>query len=354
MDKNLELYVTTPEINVVEAMQKIDKGAKGIVFVVDEQRRLIGCVTDGDIRRWLIKSADLKVPISKLMFPTPKYVFSSDDIDAESYMKKYLITALPVLNVQREIVDILFLNSKHMQIKKKEKFLMENVPVIIMAGGKGTRLYPYTRILPKPLIPIDGIPIIERIMNQYTEYGVRDFYLTVNYKKGMIRSYFDELNPDYHISYVEEDKPLGTGGSLRLIKDNFERPIFVTNCDTLIEADYTDIYNRHLESGNAITIVSALKNQIIPYGVLQVGEQGIVNGIEEKPNIPYFINTGMYIIKPELIDLIPLNTFYHMTNLTEDAIKRGMKVGMYPISEEAFLDMGELEEMQKMEEKLRV
>lgn len=348
------MYTATSEISVVEAMQKIDKGAKGILFVIDEKERMIGCVTDGDIRRWLIKSADLTAPISKVMFRAPKYVFVADDIDVEAYMKKYVITALPVLNTQREIVDILFLNSENTRKEETEKEFMQNIPVVIMAGGKGTRLYPYTRILPKPLIPIEGIPIIERIMNRFVEYGTQLFYLTVNYKKGMIKSYFDELNPDYQISYVEENRPLGTGGSLRLIKDNFEQSIFVTNCDTLIDADYVDIYNRHLESGNAITIVSSLRNQVIPYGVLQIGNQGIVYGIEEKPNIPYFINTGMYIIKPELIDLIPKDTLYHMTNLTQDAMKHGMKVGIYPISEEAFLDMGELEEMKKMEEKLRV
>ena len=338
----------------MEAMQRIDKGAKGILFVVNEEKQLIGCVTDGDIRRWLIKTADLMVPISQLMFPSPKYVFLSDDIDTEAYMKKYSITALPVLDMQREIIDILFLNSENIQIRRNKKALLEKAPVVIMAGGKGTRLYPYTKILPKPLIPIDGIPIIERIMNRFVEYGMRDFYLTVNYKKKIIKSYFEELNPNYHIFYVEEDQPLGTGGSLRLINENFEKSVFVTNCDTLIKVDYTDVYHKHLESGDAITIVSSLKNQVIPYGVLQVGERGAVRSIEEKPNIPYFINTGMYIIKPELIGMIPEGTFYHMTDLVKDSIKNGMQVGIYPVSEDAFLDMGEFEEMQRMEEKLKV
>lgn len=354
MNRNIKDYITSSEINVVEAMQKIDKGAKGILFIVDEEKRLIGCLTDGDIRRWLIKTADLTASVSKLMYPKPKYIFMSDDADARAYMEKHSITALPVLNTEREIIDIIFLNSRDSRREERKNTQMGNVPVVIMAGGKGTRLYPYTRILPKPLIPIDGIPIIERIMNRFAEYGTEEFYLTVNYKKGMIRSYFDELNPDYHISYVEEDKPLGTGGSLRLIERHFEAPIFVTNCDTLIEADYADIYKRHLESGNAVTIVSSLKNQVIPYGVLKVGEQGIVHAIEEKPNIPYFINTGMYVICPELIELMPENKMYHMTQLAEDVMKRGMKVGIYPVGEEAFLDMGEFEEMQRMEEKLRV
>ena len=151
---------------------------------------------------------------------------------------------------------------------------------------------------------------------------------------------------------IVQNRPLGTGGSLRLIKDNFEQSIFVTNCDTLIDADYVDIYNRHLESGNAITIVSSLRNQVIPYGVLQIGNQGIVYGIEEKPNIPYFINTGMYIINPELFKFIPDKEMFHMPQLISELMKRSYKVSSYPIPEDSFLDMGEFEEMKYMEEKI--
>lgn len=170
----------------------------------------------------------------------------------------------------------------------------------------------------------------------------------------MIKSYFSDLQPDYRIKYVEETMPLGTGGSLKLIEDKFEQPLFVTNCDALILADYSEIYDYHSKTGNIITIVSALKNITIPYGVLKSEENGKVIGMEEKPKLSYFINTGMYIINPEIIGKIPDNTMFHMTHLVEKVMQEGGRVGMYPISEDSFLDMGEFDEMRRMEEKLNI
>lgn len=221
-----------------------------------------------------------------------------------------------------------------------------------MAGGEGTRLYPYTKILPKPLIPIGDVPIVERIINKFVNFGAVDFYITLNYKKGMIKSYFSDLSPDYSVKYVEEERPLGTAGSLKLISEKFEKPIFVTNCDILINADYANIYKYHRESGNIMTIVTALKNIVVPYGVLKARSQGIVTSMEEKPRLSYFVNTGMYVLNPEVISMIPEDKFFHMTDLADNLLKEGLQVGMYPVSEDSFLDMGEFEEMKRMEEKL--
>lgn len=353
MINRIDDYLITGELSVVQAMQKIDKNARGIVFVVDSIGCLIGCVTDGDIRRWLIKTADLDASVSEFMFENPKYIFESDSINPDEYMIKYSITALPVLDKERKICDIIFKDTVNSDVSEKKDERLGDVPVVIMAGGKGTRLYPYTKILPKPLIPIGDIPILERIMNRFIERGTRNFYLTVNYKKGMIRSYFDDAQLECDIKYIEENKPLGTAGSLKLITDKFDCPIIVTNCDILIEADLYDIYQQHKLSGNAITIVSSLKNITIPYGVLDVREQGIISGMREKPSLSYFVNTGMYVVNPDLLEWIPDDTFYHMPQLAEEAMRRGLQVGMYPISEDAFLDMGEFAEMQRMEEKLK-
>lgn len=352
--EELDQYVIMETETAVDALQKIDKNAKGIVFVLNEKEQVVGTLTDGDIRRWLIKTADLHGTIQGIMNRNPKILYKKNKAEAKEHLEKYSITALPIVNSQEKIVDIVFKSFGNTRADRIDRMTLVDTPVVIMAGGKGTRLYPYTKILPKPLIPIGDIPIMERIINRFNEYGVHDFYATLNYRKSMIKSYFAEINGGYSIHYVEENQPLGTGGSLRLIEEKFEKPIIVTNCDILIDGDYADIYKYHVSAQNDMTIVSALKNIVVPYGVIQSKENGTIISMEEKPKLSYFVNTGMYIINPEVMNKIPENTFYHMTDLAEQLLKDGKRVGMYPISEDSFLDMGEFEEMHRMEKKLNL
>lgn len=352
--KQIPMFLGSGAMTVVDAMEKIDKNARGILFIVNEGGVLLGSITDGDIRRWLIKTGNLNGAVSEAMHTNPKYIFEEEIFKADKIMKSELISVLPVLKRDKSVADILFsTDALECDVLKTNKSL-SGIPVVIMAGGMGTRLYPYTKILPKPLIPIGETPIVERVLNCFLKYGIKEYYMTVNYKKSMIKSYFGELNPDYHIRYVEEDKPLGTGGSIKLIEEKFEKPLFVVNCDALVFADYFDIYQFHRKAENDITIVSSLKNITIPYGVLHSKENGQLTEIEEKPKLSYFINTGMYIINPSVIDKIPGNTLFHMTDLVDSVMRDKGKVGMYPISEDSFLDMGEFSEMHRMEEKLNI
>ncbi|TYZ24510.1 nucleotidyltransferase family protein [Selenomonas ruminis] len=341
-------------LNVVEAMNRIDKHASSgdLLFIVDGKGSLIGCITDGDIRRWILKGGELSASVEKVMHKKPVYLHEDERYKAKSVMLDKVITAIPLVDEDKRILDIVLL--REVSKVQKEKKSLKGVPVVIMAGGKGTRLYPYTKILPKPLIPIGDTPIVERIIDCYVEYGIARYFMTVNYKKGMMRSYFNDLAPDYEVVFVEENKPLGTGGSIKLIEEKFDCPLFVTNCDALIRADYADIYEHHVKAGNDITMVSALKNITVPYGVTHSGEQGELLAMEEKPKLSYFINTGMYVINPETIELIPDDTMFHMTHLVEKVMANGGKVGTYPISEDSFLDMGEFEEMKRMEQKLNI
>ncbi|MCI9435792.1 MAG: NTP transferase domain-containing protein [Lachnospiraceae bacterium] len=347
------MFIGTIGLSIVDVMERIDANANGILFLIGEQRELVGCVTDGDIRRWLIHTGDLGADIRNVMKNNPKYIFREEAGMAEEIMEQERITALPVLNEMREVLDVLVRGGGKSKLRR-EKADLSGVPVVIMAGGKGTRLYPYTKILPKPLIPIGETPIIERIMNRFFEYRIHAFYITVNYKKGMLRAYFSDLMPTYQITYIEEEKPLGTGGGLKLLEGRFHQPLFVTNCDSLVQADYGELYEYHKASGNVITVVSSLKNIIVPYGVLQSKENGELVGMTEKPKHSYFINTGMYVINPDVISLIPCGIMFHMPQLIDHVMKSGGKVGMYPVSEDSFLDMGELGEMKRMEEKLKI
>ncbi len=347
--KECTMFICHCKEIILDAMRMIDKNAYGFLYVVDDNDSLVGCLTDGNIRRWIINGGSLDAFVSCAMNPNPIYVTEDRRKDGMRIMREQQISTIAVVDVDGHIVDVLV---AHPKTKSQINNTLSNTPVVVMAGGKGTRLYPYTKILPKPLIPVGDIPILERIFERFCEYGVMKFYLTINYRKEMIKSYFAELSSKYEISYIEEETPLGTAGSIRLINEIFNSPIIVTNCDILIEADYSDVMKHHINTGNDLTIVSSLKSTVIPYGVLRTTKDGLITSVEEKPELSHFVNTGMYILNPDYVDWIPEGTPSDMTDLISTMLQKSRRVGMYPISENSFLDMGEFSEMKRMEEQL--
>ena len=352
--EELKKYTISEQETAAEALQQLDLNARGILFCVDEKNHLLGTVTDGDIRRWLIKTGKLEGRLQEIMNLNPKVIYRKNLSSAQEEMRRFSITALPVVDAKNRIVDVVFCTGEEQRKEEDSSQSLAGVTVVIMAGGKGTRLYPYTKVLPKPLIPIGDVPIMERIVERFCDFGVKNFYVTLNYRKNMIKSYFSEVGRGYEMNYVEEEKPLGTAGSLHLIQEQFDKPIIVTNCDILIHADYKDIYEYHQRSGNELTIVTALKNIIVPYGVINSKENGVIISMDEKPKLSYFVNTGMYVLNPGLLNEIPEDSFYHMTDLANQLLEEERQIGMYPISEDSFLDMGEFEEMHRMENKLNL
>lgn len=344
---NYKSLLIDKSITIKDTIKALDKGAKKVVIVTEDEK-LVGIVTDGDIRRWILKNGDLKEKVSKVMNDSPLYLDYIYKDNAKKVMIDKSIECLPLVDDKKRVVDIIFLNDG----LNSNNFEKIDVPVVIMAGGKGTRLYPYTKILPKPLIPIEDIPIVERIINRFNDYGCKSFYLTVNYKKNMIKAYFNEIDKDYDIFYIEEEKPLGTGGSLHLLKDKLNETFFVSNCDILIDANYSDIIKYHKEHNNKITVITSLKNYTIPYGVINLSENGDIFSTKEKPEYNFLVNTGMYVLEPEVLEDIPENEFYHITYLIDKYIEEGKKVGTYPITENCWLDMGEFKEMERMVERI--
>lgn len=339
-------FIVSEDNAVIEVMKVIDKNAKGIAFIC-ESERLLGVVTDGDIRRYILKNGDLSKPIRNIANYSPKYAMSKDVMDYANYMKENFITALPIVNKNLKILSIRFLYDN--QTLRNTKL---NVPVVIMAGGKGTRLYPYTQVLPKPLIPVGEKTITELIMDHFEAFGCNHFDMIVNYKKNFIKSFFIDNEHKRDVDFVEETEFLGTGGGLKLLEGRYQDSFFVTNCDIIIEEDYSEIIKYHKAEKNIITIVSAMKNVTIPYGTIQVSEEGQVVKLKEKPTFNFLTNTGLYVLEPRFLEMIPKDTFIHITDIIERCIEAGEKVGMYPISEQAWMDMGQLEELEKMRERL--
>lgn len=341
-----EVYIEEDK-SILEAMQQLDKSARKILFV-HKDGKLLASLTDGDIRRWVLKKGDLQMPIKCAANYAPKYLYEKQADQAVRTMKECGIDALPIVDNEYRIKRVVFANEFMQEHEEFEK----EIPVVIMAGGLGTRLSPYTNILPKPLIPVGDYPIAEHIINRFCTYGCRQFYMIVNYKRNMIKAYFDELDKAYNLDFITEDKALGTGGGISLLKGKIEDTFILTNCDILIDDDLTKAYKQHIKSGNMITMVCSLKNFTIPYGVVNIGEDGMIASMQEKPNMSFFTNTGCYFVEPIVIEDLEYNEPADFPAIIETYMKEGKRVGIYPIGEEAWLDMGQLDELEKMKARL--
>lgn len=352
MNSFLELIISR-DLTIREAIKKLDSTAKKILIVTDKEGKLEGTITDGDIRRWILKNGDLSEESSIIMSKDPIYLYEKDIKKLEKIFNDSRVEAIPILDNSKIVKDIVFWH-ENINLKKNKLNKDMDIPVVIMAGGKGSRLKPYTNILPKPLIPIGEVPIIERIMNKFEVFGFNEFIFTVNYKKDMIKSYFKDSEKNYNIQYIVEDKPLGTAGSLYMLKNKIKGTFILSNCDILIDADYLDILEEHKKNNNKMTIVTSLKNYKIPYGVIETTDLGEFKNILEKPEFDFLVNTGMYILEDTVLNDIPEDQFYHITDLISLYIEKEEKIGVYPISESKWLDMGEFKEMENMIEKLGV
>ena len=331
---------------MLEAMAQLDRNARKVLFVIRENK-FVAAITDGDIRRWILRKGNLEAKVYEIANYSPKYLYENEKSFAIDFMKKHAIEALPILNIDNDIVSVVLWNDLEIEPIKDFK-----VPVVIMAGGLGSRLYPYTKILPKPLIPIGEMPIIEHIINKFTNKGVDDFYLIVNHKKNMIKAYFNEIQCKYRVSFIDEDVPLGTGGGLSLLKGTINETFILTNCDILIEEDYDKIYNYHKSEDNLITMVCSLKRIQIPYGVIEIDESGGIESMKEKPELSFFTNTGMYIVEPRVIDELEYNVPIDFPTIIQKYKDNGEKIGVFPIGEKSWLDMGQLDEMEEMRRRL--
>lgn len=339
--------IISEDISVLEAMQKLNETGKKILFIAP-QLKLQAVLTDSDVRRHILHGGRLDARVKDMANYSPITLNIAQRGAAESCMVKNSISALPLLGNDGTIADVVFFDETSVKVAKSL-----DIPVVIMAGGLGTRLYPYTKILPKPLIPVGEKPIVEHIIDRFKAFGCSDFKMIVNHKKNMIKAYFNEQScNDYNMDFVDEEVFLGTGGGLSLLKGKINSPFFLTNCDVLIEADYNDIYKFHKKNNNIITVVCALKHVTIPYGVFTMTEEGEIDKVVEKPTMNFLTNTGMYLVESKIIDELEENKSISFPEIMEKYRRAGEKVGVYPVSEDSWMDMGQLEELEDMRRRL--
>lgn len=343
-NSKLSQMLISSDESMLHALKQMDSIQRKLLIVF-ENDIFMSVLSIGDIQRAIINNKSLETPISEVMRKKIRVSHIEEDIDViKARMMELRIECMPVLNEKSELVNVLFWEDLFPAEQKQHRIELD-LPVVIMAGGKGTRLQPITNVLPKPLIPIGEKTIIEHIMDRFLEVGCDHFYISINHKAEFLKYYLGQLaNPDYHITYIQEENPLGTVGSLSLIQDQIDRPFFLSNCDILVNERYEEIYSYHQGEGNELTLVAALKHYKIPYGTIESTIGGELVHLTEKPEITLKINTGLYLLEPHLLKEIPKNQFYHMTQLIEKIKMRNGKVGVFPVSEGSWQDIGEWRE----------
>lgn len=352
--ENIPKLIISPQTSIKEAMKNISRNHERVLFVINPEKKLMGSVTDGDIRRALLNGIGFECPVYEIMYKSPRSV-QIDDIryrdKAKKFMKKERHYAIPVLDKSDKIIDILSWYD-FFEDHPSESLIIEPLsnPVIIMAGGKGTRLDPLTKILPKPLIPIDDQPIIEKIMARFHKDGFRNFILTLNYKKELIKTYFKENSSPYKITFIEERDYLGTAGSLGLLKNQIQETFFVSNCDTILDTNLRNILRWHEGEKAIISLVGCHKEMVIPYGTLDMKE-GHLKQIHEKPKFDFLINTGVYIMEPEALKFISEEEDLDMNKLIERVAQHG-KITVFPLYE-GWFDLGQWHDYHESLHRLR-
>jgi len=336
---------------VKDAITVFDEKKVNSVFIVDDNMVLLGIFTRGDLRQFILAGGEIHEILENAMNAAP-ITFKSEK-EAKIYSQSQRRVVYPIVNQKKQLVDVLH-NTYDVFATASISNCMEEMPVVIMAGGLGTRLYPLTKVLPKALIPIGDETIMERIVRNFRAWGCKEFYFILNHKADMIKAYFDELDKDYTIHYIKEESFLGTGGGLSLLKGMINDTFILTNCDILVNADFECILKKHYDDKDVITFIGAVKNIEIPYGVIETNDSGKVVAFKEKPGLSFLTNTGVYIIEPEVIDELQDNRYCHITEIAEENINEGKRVGVFPITEKSWLDMGQFDEIAKMRKALGI
>ncbi|RXJ55373.1 nucleotidyltransferase family protein [Candidatus Marinarcus aquaticus] len=338
--KEIQDITVSPLSTIKEALSIIDSGAMKIAIVIDKNKKVIGTITDGDIRRGLLNGLNLDSAIESIYFknPTLANINESKEAIIQKAIHKKLYQ-IPIVNDQGHLVDIEDLATLLKITTRKNR-------VVLMAGGLGTRLHPLTQKMPKPLLKVGNKPILETIIENFSKYGFVNITISVNYKAEMIKEYFgDGSKFGVCIDYIEESQRLGTAGALSLLPFQPKEPFFVMNADLLTNVNFTHLLDFHIHEHATATMCVREYDYQIPYGVIQTQNSSITS-IKEKPIETFFVNAGIYVLSPEVLHYIPKNSFYDMPTLFEQLISKEHKAISFPLHE-YWLDIGRMSDFEE-------
>ena len=342
--KDWQQVLVAPTDSIESAVGVLDRGALRIALVVDGARRLLGTITDGDVRRGLLRRVSLDAPVSSIMCATPT-VAGPETTRAEclSLMERSQLLHLPIVDDAGTLLGLETLDGL-LQPPRRDN------PVFLMAGGFGTRLHPMTQHVPKPLLKVGKKPLLEHILDSLIAQGFHRFYVSLHYMPEMIRAHFgDGSQWGVHITYVQEETPLGTAGALGLLPhDEIDAPMLMLNGDLLTTVDYGELLEFHASHDSAATLCVSRYEHRVPYGVV-VSDDHVVRSIEEKPAHAWFINAGIYVLSPELVHRVPAGQRLDMPDLIAAEIAGGRGITAFPLRE-YWLDVGRMAEFEKAQQ----
>ncbi|WP_164668018.1 nucleotidyltransferase family protein [Virgibacillus doumboii] len=332
--------LVSPFTSIIKTMEVVDQTALQFAVVVDREGKLLGTVTDGDIRRGILNGLPLESSIQKVMNSNPVYEYSGKNpYYYNEILERRNLQQLPIVDKNKRVCQIFFSNDLH-KVKQKD-----NV-VVLMAGGLGTRLRPLTNDTPKPMLNVGNKPILEQIIESFKSFGFSRFILTVNYKKEKIKDYFQDGSfLGVNISYIDENKRLGTAGALSLLNEQPDRPFFVMNGDLLTKINFEQLLDFHNENNSIATMCVREHEYQIPYGVIETDNHKLLS-IEEKPVQSNFVNAGIYVLNPEVLEYVPKNCFYDMPDLFNQLMVNNKEVSAFPLRE-YWMDIGQIDDYEK-------
>ncbi|MDC3131893.1 sugar phosphate nucleotidyltransferase [Pelagibacteraceae bacterium] len=340
-------FLISPNTKIKTSIKKISQSGYK-TLIVEKNKLLLGTLSDGDIRRAVLHNIDLELPIKHIYNKNPYYVEVNKYTEkkVKDYILKNNIYLIPVVNKNKKIVKIIKWNQIFNK-RKSDLIKKINLEVVIMAGGKGTRLQPFTNQLPKPLLPFKGKSLIENIIERFKKYGINKFHYTLNHQSKIIKYFISENYNKFSNKFYIEKTPLGTAGSLFLLKKIFRKNFFLINCDTIVDIDYNDLANYHDSNNYDMTIVAVKKNYSIPYGVIKTNKLNQIVTIDEKPTDKYIVSTGLYILNNKILNILDKPRYIDMNDFIKKSINENYKIGIYLIEDNQWTDVGSWNEYLK-------